>query len=224
MEELFPTWGEMKVETKEDPISTTKKKRERCAMYEFTPEYLYRRAYSEMRLLDLFKTFDFKQNSCYNFLTAGDIDQLSYLKAILRSQSLEHCLMSTWCMAAGDALQCITWMEEGTIKRLDLYVGEIFKGSYYSVWKQLHEYYETHRDKGRICVFRNHSKIIAGTGERFAFGLQSSANIDTNPRTENACLQISEGSYLFYKEYFDNIITFEKDDREEQSARHDARR
>ena len=220
MEELYPEWDRrIMVHRVEEPL---RKKRERCAMYEFTPEYLYRRACSEMKLLDLFGEFKFKDGHSYNFLTAGDIDQLSYLKAILRAESLEHCLMSTWCMAAGDALQCITWLEEGSIKHLDLYVGEIFKGSYHAVWRQLHDFYCQNPDKGRICVFRNHSKIIAGMGQKFSFGLQSSANVDTNPRTENACLQIGGGIFNFYKEYFDGIISFEKDDRERQDAKHNA--
>lgn len=89
------------------------KRRERAAMYEFTPEYLYRRAFSEVTLLDLFGTFDFKVGRCYNFLTAGDIDGMSYLKALLRLQSLRHCIVSTWCMSAGDAFQLITWIEGG---------------------------------------------------------------------------------------------------------------
>lgn len=189
------------------------KRRERAAMYEFTPEYLYRRAFSEVTLLDLFGTFDFRAGRCYNFLTAGDIDGMSYLKAILRSQSLRHCIVSTWCMSAGDAFQLITWLEGGAISQLDLYVGEIFKGSYGAVWAQLHEYYASHPGCGRLVIFRNHSKIIAGIGDRFAFGLQTSANFDTNPRTEQASLSIDEGLYRFYKDYFDKIITFNKEDR-----------
>ena len=100
--------------------STAKKKRIRAAMYEFSPEYLYRRAYSEVGLLDLFGTFDFREGACYNILTNGDVDGLSYLKAVLRSQRLDHCILSTWCMFAGDALQLLTWLESGEIGRLDL--------------------------------------------------------------------------------------------------------
>lgn len=189
------------------------KRRERAAMYEFTPEYLYRRAYSEVKLLDLFGTFDFKEGHCYNFLTAGDIDGMSYLKALLRSQRLSHCILSTWCMSAGDAFQIITWLEDGSIGNMDLYVGEIFKGSYGAVWHQLHDWYAANPGRGRIAIFRNHSKVIAGVGDRFAFGLQTSANFDTNPRTEQASLSIDRGLYDFYKDYFDKIITFEKEDR-----------
>ncbi len=205
-------WSARKVERVEVEDETPAR-RERAAMYEFTPEYLYRRAYSEVKLLDLFGAFEFKDGHCYNFLTAGDIDGMSYLKAVLRCQRLSHCILSTWCMSAGDALQIITWLEDGSVGRMDLYVGEIFKGSYGAVWNQLHDWYSANPDRGRIAIFRNHSKIVAGVGERFAFGLQTSANFDTNPRTEQACLSIDRGLYEFYKEYFDGIVTFNREDR-----------
>ena len=67
--------------------------------------------------------------------------------------------------------------------------------------------------KGRFVIFRNHAKIIAGIGNKFAFAVESSANINTNPRTENNCLTIAKGIYKFYKEYYDSIISFEKKER-----------
>lgn len=62
---------------------------------------------------------------------------------------------------------------------------------------------------GRVAFFRNHSKIYAGIGPKFAFGIETSANVNTNPRTENGCITISEEIYRFYKEYFDGITSFE---------------
>ena len=62
---------------------------------------------------------------------------------------------------------------------------------------------------GRLAVFRNHSKIYAGYGEKFAFGIETSANVNTNPRTENGCITISKEIYEFYREYFDGIVSFE---------------
>ncbi len=62
---------------------------------------------------------------------------------------------------------------------------------------------------GRIAVFKNHSKIYAGFGPKFAFAVESSANINTNPRTENGCITIDRGIYEFYREFFDGIKSFE---------------
>lgn len=104
--------------------------RRTVACIELSTRHLYRRAFSEMSLLDVCGTFDFKDGESYHFITAGDVDSLSYLKAVLRQQSLDHCLLSTWCMAAEDILQLQMWCNEGKIKKLDIYVGEIFPSTY----------------------------------------------------------------------------------------------
>ena len=72
-----------------------------------------------------------QDHTIYNFfITAGDVDSLSYLKVVLNQYDLDYCLLSTWCMAAEDILQVRQWYEQGRIKKLDMYLGEIFPGSY----------------------------------------------------------------------------------------------
>ncbi len=61
-----------------------------------------------------------------------------------------------------------------------------------------------------MCVFRNHAKIFAGTGSKFEFSVESSANINTNPRTENATISISNEMFHFYKDFFDGIKSFDR--------------
>lgn len=168
---------------------------------------MYRRAYSETQLLDI-AGFDFKEGDTIHCITAGDVDALSYLKVMLRQQNLDYCLMSTWCMANDDILQIEEWLKAGKIKKFDAYVGEIFPGSYRVEYAELQRVITP--DIGRICVFRNHSKIFAGYGPKFHFGIQTSANVNTNPRTENGCITISKELFEFYKSYFDGIISFEK--------------
>lgn len=168
---------------------------------------IYRKAYSETQLLDVLG-FDFKDGESYHCITAGDVDSLSYLKCVLRQQNLNYCLLSTWCMAGDDILQIEEWLENGKIKKLDCYLGEIFPGSYKMEWQKLNQVFEKYKC-GRIAVFKNHSKIYAGYGEKFAFGIETSANINTNPRTENGCLTIGNEIFNFYKGYFDKIKSFE---------------
>ena len=180
-------------------------------LFELTPKYEYRRAFSETKLLDALAApgFHFEEGHCYNFISAGDVDSLSYLKAVLRQQPLDYCLASTWCMGAEDILQFREWVESGRIQKLDIYVGEIFHGSYGAEFRMLKRLYRDHPDLGRFALFRNHSKVFAGTGPLFSFCIQSSANINTNPRTENTCIIIDRGLFEFYKQYYDGIISFE---------------
>ena len=173
-----------------------------------TDKNIYRRAFSETQLLDAIG-FDFKDGESYHCITAGDVDSLSYLKCVLRQQNLEYCLFSTWCMSGDDILQFEQWLEDGKIKKLDAYLGEIFPGSYKMEYKKLKEVFEKYQC-GRIAVFKNHSKIYAGYGDKFSFGIETSANINTNPRCENGCLTIGNEIFDFYKSYFDGIKSFIK--------------
>jgi hypothetical protein len=165
-----------------------------------------RRAWGEKKLAGILG--DLEPGITYHILSGGDIDSLSYLMHILQSQNLDYCLFSTWCMAMPDILLFEKWLQEGKIKRLDAYVGEIFINSYTSHWVKLSEVLKRHG--GRICVFRNHAKIFAGTGPKFSFSIESSANINTNPRTENTSITISDEMFRFYKEFYDGIISFDR--------------
>lgn len=109
-------------------------------------------------------------------------------------------------MSAEDVLQLKLWVEQGVIQHLDLYVGEIFPTSYKVEWAMLKEMFDTLKC-GRLAVFRNHSKIFAGVSGDFYFGVQTSANINTNPRTENGCIITTKDIYDFYKSFFDGIKT-----------------
>ena len=44
----------------------------------------------------------------------------------------------------------------------------------------------------------------------FSFAIETSANINTNPRTEQGTITLDDGLFRFYKDYFDGIASFEK--------------
>jgi len=194
------------IEPEELPkIKAEKPKQKRSSTIKRRHQNTYRRAFSETQLLDICD-MPFKDGDSYHFITGGDVDALSYLKIILRQQDLDYCLLSSWCMANEDIYQIHSWLKAGKIKKLDAYLGEIFPGSYkeeYKLFKPIVEQFG-----GRLAIFRNHSKIFAGYGDKFAFGVETSANINTNPRTENGCITIDKGIFEFYKKYFDGIVSF----------------
>lgn len=200
------SFKESKIIEEKEPIKATKRRTTECIVR--NDRNIYRRAFSETQLLDVLG-FNFKDGESYHCITAGDVDSLSYLKCVLRQQNLEYCLFSTWCISGDDILQFEEWLEKGKIKKLDAYVGEIFPNSYKFEYKKLKELFEKYKC-GRIAVFKNHSKIYAGWGNKFHFGIETSANINTNPRTENGCITIGKEICVFYKDYFDGIKSFEK--------------
>ena len=196
------TKGYEKQQTKE----VSKRRTTACVSY--TQQYLYRRGFSEANLLEAMKMEKFEKGQSWHFITGGDVDNLSYLKVILLHQPhLDYVLFSTWRMAAEDLLQLGEWLDNGVIKKMDAYLGEIFPSTHHVEWQMINELFDR-TQCGRIAVFRNHAKIIAGWGGQFHFTIESSANINTNPRTEQACITIDEGVTLFYKEFYDEIKSF----------------
>ena len=182
-----------------DAATAKRAHRRTKACTELSQRYEYRRAFSEVRMLESMQYVKLQDGVTYNFITGGDVDSLTYLKIVLNQHDLDYALCSTWCMAAEDILQLQEWYTAGRIRKLDMYVGEIFPNSYKVEWSMVKGFYDAHPEAGRVAVFRNHSKIYAGCNEK-----------DTNPRTEQGSITIDKGIYEFYREYFDGIISFEK--------------
>ncbi len=188
---------------------TDKPSRGSVAYYELRPKFIYKRAHSTLQLLNVLNDEKLKRDTAYNFISSGDVDALSYLQLALRTYPmLSHLLLSTWCMSSEDIVQLFEYHKAGMIQKIDFYLGEIFSKSYPKenilLQKLMNEY-----KCGKVIYFKNHSKIFAGlTNDNLGFSIQSSANINTNPRTENACILTDTESYYFYRDYFDNIKSF----------------
>lgn len=171
-------------------------------------QHLFHRLNSERMLEDILP-LEVEQGASYHVISGGDIDSFSYLMWILRMQKVRRLLCSTWCMARIDIEEFHRQIMLGRIGELNFYVGEIFPGSYPEEYAEI---CEVCRDSGgRVAVFRNHSKVMAGHGEKFSFVIESSANINTNPRTEQTVITINTELTNFYFEFYEKIISFDKD-------------
>lgn len=199
-------WGSMYKSASEDDADAcdTDASQEPKALA-LTSKYLYRRAYGESKLFEILGTEPLKYGTATHVLTSGDIDALSFLKYILQHQKLDWCIMSTWCMATQDILQIRQWIEQGKLKRFDTYVGEKVANSDRLQWMQLNNLYSDHPEVGRLVAFRNHSKVFAGEGAKFPFVVTSSANVNTNPRLEQAVITIDRDLAYFYKDFYDKV-------------------
>ena len=190
---------------KVDAVEGVKKPRSRSIVTK--SRQFYRRFLSEREIEEIID-WELESGAAYHIISSGNVDSLSFLTHILRQQPVEYLALSTWCMALQDIEELDRYIRLGRIKRLDSYVGEIFKGSYGNEYRQLCDLHK--RRGGRVAMFRNHSKVFCGFGGRFDFAIESSANINTNPRTENTVITTDTGLAVFYKAFFDGIISFER--------------
>lgn len=173
-----------------------------------------RRALSELAL-EKELPWHFEQGVSYHCISFGDVDALTYLRVIVKQQRIKYALVSSWVMASEDIAEIRSWIERGYIGRCDFYIGEIFKASYYKQYEELIELCKTLG--GRVCMFRNHSKVMVALGERFDAVVESSANVNTNPRCENSVITVDTELALWYKEFFDGIKSFERNFDEVES-------
>jgi hypothetical protein len=167
----------------------------------------FRRFKSELALEEALP-WDFEEGCAYHVLSGGDVDSLTFLKHVLRQQQCRYVLLSTWCMALQDIEELERYLRLGRIGRLDTYVGEIFRASYSNEWRRL---CAVHREfGGRAAIFRNHSKVYVCFGEAFDCVIESSANVNTNPRTENTVVTVSSMLAREFKRFYDGINSFER--------------
>ena len=167
-----------------------------------------RRIQSEMAMEEELP-WHWEPNVSYHCISSGDVDGLTYFRAAVKQQKIRYALLATWSMAAEDVRQLHHWVKRGYIGRLDVYVGEMFLSAGRSLERR--ELIKLCRScGGRLVIFRTHAKIIAGFGERFDFAIAGSANINTNPRTEQMTITVNSELAKFYKDYFDTVKSFER--------------
>lgn len=152
--------------------------------------YVERRVKSEISLENALP-WHFENGVAYHCFSFGDVDALTYLRVIVKQQRIEYALLSTWCMAATDVNEIAKWIQNGDLGHIDFYVGEIFQASYASIYLMLSELVRKYG--GRVAIFRNHAKVMAGFGEKFDFAIESSANVNTNPRSECTVITVDTG-------------------------------
>lgn len=148
-------------------------------------------------------------NVSYHCISQGDVDGLTYFRAAIKQQKIRYALLATWSLAAEDVRELRHWVKRGYIGRLDVYVGEMFLSQGRAVERR--ELINLcHESGGRLVIFRTHAKVIAIFGERFDCAIAGSANINTNPRVEEMIITVSSELAKFYKDFFDEIKSFER--------------
>ena len=169
--------------------------------------HVMRRITSELAL-EKELPWHFEQGVSYHVISFGDVDALTFLRVIVKQQKIRYALVSSWVLFVEDVNEIRSWIERGYIGRCDFYVGEIFKSSRQAAYAALEKLCKDLG--GRVATFRNHSKVTVVFGEKFDAVIESSANVNGSPRTEQTCITVSSELAEWYKKFFDSIISFER--------------
>lgn len=198
-------------------FNSTKIKKEKIIEEESTEEktkthksgkrHITRKASSE-RVLEEVLPWQFEDGDCYHCISQGDVDSFSYFKHILKSNKFDYALISTWCAAAEDFKEIENYIDRGFLKKIDFYVGEIFEKSYPEAFERATRIVQ--KCGGRLCIFRNNSKVMVLKGD-VSFVVESSANLNTNPRCENTVVTCDKKLAEFYIDFYKKIKNFKKE-------------
>jgi hypothetical protein len=167
------------------------------------PKQFERRIIAEIDLENVLP-WHMQPDTAYHCFSYGRIDSIAFLRAILKQQPLEYLLIQTWYLSTSHLDEIKKWVEQGLIKHLDFYVGEVFKYKYVPVYLAIKDIVCSRG--GRCGILRSHAKVMAGFGERFDFVMEGSANFNINPRCEQTVITTNTDLARFYKEQvFDPI-------------------
>lgn len=173
-----------------------------------------RRATAEKHLASILPA-RFERGDSWHVMSHGDIDSLSYLRHALAGVShFDHVLMSTWCIAKADLDEIAAWLDAGRIDQFDLYAGEIFPSQYGDEYEQMLTMCEVYGC--RLVVARNHSKVTLceNRAEGYRLSIESSANVNTNPRIEQTAIHCSDELHAFHREFFHGIRSIDRSSRQ----------
>jgi hypothetical protein len=169
----------------------------------FPLRYAYRRAYSELQLLDLLAGEVFQEGTCYVFLSRGNVDLMSYLQVVLRMQDVTRLGLSTWNANLPDISRLVQLHDEGRIGRMDLFLGTVNRVGA-EARQNIEEYRKLVGDRPdiRISITKTHIKAFWGIGPQFPFVITGSANRNTNVNMEAMTVLVSYEAYAFFCDFF----------------------
>lgn len=179
--------------------------------------HFMRRAKAERTLADILPA-RFEHGDSWHVISHGDIDALSYLRHALAGVThFDHVLLSTWCIAKPDIDELTTWLDSGRIDQLDFYVGEIFPNQYGDEYEQAMRMSDIYG--ARLVIAKNHSKVTLASHHQsdYHLAIESSANVNTNPRIEQSTIHCSKDIVAFYRDFYHGLRSI---DRASKPPRH----
>lgn len=156
-------------------------------------------------------------DTSYHIISAGDVDALSYTQLLARQHPfLDQVLLSTWCLAMPDLDWLAAQQQAGAIGHLRFYCGEILKNTYPDVYQRLCQMeIDGH---AQFTISRNHANVTLITAGDRRYTIESSANLNTNPRIEQTAIHTDPGLHAFCDDFFTGLRCIDKKARLQEQA------
>jgi hypothetical protein len=144
---------------------------------------------------------DFDRDTQIHGLTKGQFSLLDVLTAIIQKTGPAHLDISTWTAAKTDVATVCNWLNSGAIESSRWLVDLTFQRRTPEVADQIRRLF----GPDAIRVAQNHCKLSLLGNAEWAIVIQTSMNLNFNPRFENFTVAHDPALHAFYTDIFDHV-------------------
>lgn len=144
----------------------------------------------------------------YKFVSMGGFSSISFIKYISDRTVIKNLYVSTLRVGKKELQILDAISNSGRLHKVNFIVGSIMKtpGDYVKKWSY-YENFEMICDKNnwKYKTENNHSKILLFDTEAGYFVIETSSNLNENPKIEQFSFEKSEELFNFYKQIFETL-------------------
>ena len=144
---------------------------------------------------------DFGKDSSIHALTKGQFSLLDVLSALVEKTGPAHLDISTWTAASTDVGVVCDWLQGGRIVSSRWLVDLTFQRRTPEVADQIRKLF----GRDAIRVAQNHAKLALLTNSEWSVVVQTSMNLNFNPRFESFTASHDPELCNFYRGIFDEV-------------------
>jgi hypothetical protein len=141
------------------------------------------------------------KNAEYRFISGkGGFSSINFIDWVCKKEAIKNLCVSTLAVGKKEIMK----LSELDIEKATFIVGTIFKKrglaesyNYYDVFREICE-----DKKWDIIETNNHSKIILMQTKQHYYVLETSSNLNENPKMEQFCFCDNKELYDFYNQFF----------------------
>lgn len=156
---------------------------------------------------DLEKEMDtLPDEEVFKFISDGNFSSVSFIKYIAKRTTINEMYVSSFRIGKKELQLIDTLHKSGKIKMCHFAVGTLMENDSNSVKK--YHYYDNfkgicEKNKWKYVTVNNHSKILLFDTEIGKFVLETSSNLNENPKIEQFSFENDSELYYFYRSIFE---------------------
>jgi hypothetical protein len=151
------------------------------------------------------------KGECYKFISlSGGFASVNFIKTIANKEPIEELTASTLRIGEKQFICLSNLSKREKLQRATFFIGSIMEED--AAKNKKYDYYTRFMDTAKnfgweVYVVNNHSKIILMRTNENYYVLETSSNLNENPKIEQYSLENSKELYDFYYNFFEILKT-----------------